>query len=112
MSTQKEIKNALTFLYRDAKATISLMENHDFEPSEDDEGYHYERLEHIRKLRSYFKKQAEFIEAVYEIAFGDNAINRDFSSDEVLKELRKFSDYASTVQEELDAFDGGVNYGH
>tara|TARA_R100000988_G_C3876935_1_gene106517 strand:+ start:56 stop:250 length:195 start_codon:yes stop_codon:yes gene_type:complete len=36
----------------------------------------------------------EFIELVYEIAFGDNAINRDFTHHEVLNELRKFSDEA------------------
>ncbi len=36
----------------------------------------------------------EFIELVYEIAFGDNAINRDFTHHEVLKELRRFSDEA------------------
>jgi len=32
-----------------------------------------------------------FIEAVYEIAFGDDAINRDFSQKEVLDRLRTFA---------------------
>ena len=36
----------------------------------------------------------EFIEEVYEIAFGDDAINRDFSYEEVLGQLREFSDKA------------------
>ena len=36
----------------------------------------------------------KFIELVYEIAFGDNAINRDFTHHEVLNELRKFSEEA------------------
>ena len=36
----------------------------------------------------------QFIEEVYEIAFGDNAINRDFSFEEVLQELLRFSDDA------------------
>jgi len=36
----------------------------------------------------------EFIEEVYEIAFGDDAINRDFSYEEVLERLREFSDKA------------------
>ena len=52
----------------------------------------------------------EFIELVYEIAFGDNAINRDFTHHEVLKELRKFSDeallrdsdYNSRILEEMN----------
>ena len=36
----------------------------------------------------------QFIEEVYEIAFGDNAINRDFTQEEVIAELQKFSDDA------------------
>ena len=34
----------------------------------------------------------EFIEEVYEIAFGDNAINREFTQQDVLDQLRQFSD--------------------
>jgi hypothetical protein len=34
----------------------------------------------------------EFIAAVFEIAFGDNAINRGFTHQEVLDRLRVFSD--------------------
>ncbi len=41
-----------------------------------------------------------FTEQVYEIAFGDDAINRDFSAEEVLEELRHWSDLALKVQEE------------
>jgi hypothetical protein len=37
-----------------------------------------------------------FIEEVYEIAFGDDAINREFSPEEVIKELQSFSDKALT----------------
>ena len=36
----------------------------------------------------------DFIESVFEIAFGDNAINREFSKDDVIKELKRFSDLA------------------
>ena len=39
-------------------------------------------------------KEKEFVEDVFEIAFGDNAINRDFSYEEVLERLREFSDKA------------------
>ena len=39
-------------------------------------------------------KKPSFIERVYEIAFGDNAINREFSQEEVLKQLREHSDRA------------------
>ncbi len=38
--------------------------------------------------------QQEFIDQVYEIAFGDNAINRNFEREEVIKELKRFSDLA------------------
>ena len=44
----------------------------------------------------------EFIEGAFEIAFGDNAINRDFSFEEVLMELREFSDTAQQLQHEAD----------
>ena len=43
----------------------------------------------------------DFIELVFEIAFGDNAINREFSKDDVIKELKRFSDLA-LMYEELD----------
>ena len=36
----------------------------------------------------------EFIENVFEIAFGDNAINRNFTYEEVVEKLREFSDNA------------------
>ena len=39
-------------------------------------------------------KEKEFVEDVFEIAFGDDAINRDFSYEEVLERLREFSDKA------------------
>ena len=34
----------------------------------------------------------EFIENVFEIAFGDNAINKDYTKKEVLEKIREFSD--------------------
>ena len=33
-------------------------------------------------------KKEQFIEEVFEVAFGDNAINRDFSYEEVIQELK------------------------
>lgn len=45
----------------------------------------------------------KFIEEVYELAFGDNAINRDFDREEVLKELRRFSDEALIAEEAIEA---------
>ena len=40
-----------------------------------------------------------FIEEVYEIAFGDDAIKRDFDKEEVLEKLREFSDNALKYEE-------------
>ena len=34
----------------------------------------------------------QFIEAVYEIAFGDNAINRNFSHQEVIEQLKEINE--------------------
>jgi hypothetical protein len=36
-------------------------------------------------------KQAEFKEAIYELAFGDNAINRGFSEEEVIATIKGFA---------------------
>ena len=44
----------------------------------------------------------EFIAEAFEIAFGDDAINRDFSFEEVLSELREFSDTALQLEQETD----------
>ena len=41
----------------------------------------------------------EFIEEVFEIAFGDNAINRDFSKEECLETLREFEENAYKYEE-------------
>jgi len=41
-----------------------------------------------------FEKVITFLEEVYEITFGDNAINRGFSPEEVIEELKSFSDKA------------------
>ena len=48
------------------------------------------------------KEIEEFIEEVYEIAFGDNAINRNFTTQDVLDQLRQFSDDSCEKYEDLD----------
>ena len=37
---------------------------------------------------------SKFKEEIYEIAFGDNAINRNFTEDEVVERIKEFSDKA------------------
>ena len=41
-----------------------------------------------------------FIEQVFEIAFGDDAINRGFNYDDVIKKLKEFSDNALIIEGE------------
>ncbi len=35
-----------------------------------------------------------FKEEIFEIAFGDNAINKDYTEEEVIAKIREFSDLA------------------
>ena len=44
----------------------------------------------------------EFVREVFEIAFGENAINRDFSYKEVLDQLLEFSNHALKWEEQED----------
>jgi hypothetical protein len=60
-----------------------------------------DEADHLRVLRDEFIKMArgadrmnvfaDFIEDVYEIAFGDDAINRDYTNDEVLERLSEIA---------------------
>jgi len=40
-----------------------------------------------------------FLEKTFEIAFGDNAINRDFTMKEVVEKLQEYSDNALKYEE-------------
>lgn len=42
----------------------------------------------------------QFIEQVFEIAFGDDAYNKGYYKDEVLGRLRNFSDFAQKWEEQ------------
>ena len=46
-----------------------------------------------------FESVKKFIEETYEIAFGDDAINKDWHPDAVIEELKKFSDKALKYDE-------------
>ena len=67
-----------------------LLEDIDLGNVEDDDP----RLEDIEALN----KAKEFIEDVYEIAFGDDAINRGFTTTDVIDQLKELSDnYAENI---------------
>ena len=61
------------------------------------------------------QEEAEFKEAIYELAFGDNAINRDFSEEEVISTIKGFAhdswvaetskNVNSTTQQQLAALE-------
>ncbi len=42
----------------------------------------------------------QFIEQIYEIAFGDNAINKGYSQEDVIERLLDFSNTALKYEEE------------
>ena len=46
-----------------------------------------------------FETVKTFLEEAYELAFGDEAIKRDFSPEEVIEELKSFSDKARKYDE-------------
>jgi len=56
---------------------------------------------HLQSLEA-FNTVKNFIEEVYEIAFGDDAINRDWHPDAVIEELKSFSDKALKYDEGED----------
>ena len=57
----------------------------------------------------------QFIEAVYEIAFGDDAINRNFGHAEVIEQLQEFSDdslkWDSIPDEDKEEWEEAYNEG-
>ena len=65
----------------------------------DDTGTHTACLQCETDIDTYF------IEAIYEIAFGDNAINRDFSQKEVIEKIQEYSDNALHYEQSLDQRD-------
>lgn len=53
-----------------------------------------------RKLDVLSIKEAiYFIDEVFEIAFGDNAVNKDYSVEEVLDQIKEFSDKSLYVDQ-------------
>jgi len=70
-------------------------------------------IDHIKDYREFFIEQSKpyihtdkaeenFIEEVFELAFGDNAINRGFTYSEVLSALKKDSETISKIHKLLD----------
>ncbi len=41
----------------------------------------------------------DFVESVYEIAFGDDAINKDYTDEQVLSKLMEYSNLALEYEE-------------
>lgn len=69
----------------------------------DNDGFWDILHESINNASEAYQFVAEnFIEEVFEIAFGDNAINRDFSFQEVLTVLKKDSDKVAEMESEAN----------
>ena len=54
----------------------------------------------------------EFIDEVFEIAFGDDAINKGYTREEVLEKLREFSDDALKLGDAKTHLNDLVSYTH
>jgi len=70
------------------------IENWD-EDEEEEQHPYFQNLEAFEHVKT-------FIEEVYEIAFGAEALNRDFSPEEVIDKLQSFSDKALKYEESED----------
>jgi len=89
----ESIKQFFTFVeeYSEREDFDDSIDNWD----EDEEG---EQHPYFQNLEA-FEKVKTFIEEAYEIAFGDDAINRDWHPDAVIEELTSFSDKALQFDE-------------
>ena len=56
-------------------------------------------LDESKENLEAFENVKTFIEEVYEIAFGEDALHREFHPDEVIEELKTFSDNALKYEE-------------
>ena len=56
-------------------------------------------LDESKENLEAFENVKTFIEEVYEIAFGEDALHREFPPDEVIEELKTFSDNALKYEE-------------
>jgi len=62
---------------------------------------HEKRITGMENFQQAFSKKAlnTFLEKTFEIAFGDDAINKSYTMKEVVDRLREFSDNSLVVEE-------------
>tara|TARA_R100001443_G_scaffold26557_1_gene39806 strand:+ start:434 stop:697 length:264 start_codon:yes stop_codon:yes gene_type:complete len=58
-----------------------------------------EDLDESKENLEAFENVKTFIEEAYEVAFGEDALHREFHPDEVIEELKTFSDNALKYEE-------------
>ena len=89
----ESIKQFFTFVeeYSEREDFDDSIENWD-EEEEGEQHPYFQNLEVFEHVKT-------FIEEVYEIAFGDDAINRDWDFEAVIEELKSFSDKALQFDE-------------
>ena len=89
----ESIKQFFTFVedYSEREDLNDSINNWD----EDEEG---EQHPYFKDLEA-FQNVKTFIEEAYELAFGEDAINRDWHPDAVIEELKSFSDKAYKYDE-------------
>ena len=89
----ESIEQFFTFVeeYSEREDFDDDIENWD-EAEEGEQHPYFQNLEAFQKVKT-------FIEEVYEIAFGEDAINKDWHPDAVIEELASFSDKALQFDE-------------
>ena len=92
----KSINQFFTFVedYSKREDLDDLIDNWD-EAEEGEPHPYFQSLEAFERVKT-------FITEVYEIAFGDDAINRDWHPDAVVEELKSFSDKALQYDKKED----------
>tara|TARA_B100001250_G_C19264375_1_gene556294 strand:- start:45 stop:344 length:300 start_codon:yes stop_codon:yes gene_type:complete len=95
-TTHESIKQFFTFIeeYSEREDFDDSINNWD-EAEEGKQHPYFQDLETFGNVKTFLKE-------AYEIAFGDEAINRGFSPEEVIEELQSFSDKALKYDEGED----------
>ncbi len=79
--------------------SIGFMEKHLEDACEEEyEALCKQVIEDLKRLQ-LLEAKSNFKEEIYEIAFGDNAINRDWPESEVIDTIRSYSDQSHAATE-------------
>ena len=95
----KELEAALEATRKEIFNQLSIVENGYYRNIQSIDPTLYEKEQVLEQVIAMWRvefdtiamPQVEFKEAIYELAFGDNAIDRDFSEEEVIATIKGFA---------------------